>query len=70
MGKTKQSDFPIDFVILWVDDSDPEWREQRRRYAPKDHFLVDDGEARYRDWETLRYWFRAVEKFAPWVHRI
>ena len=70
MGKTNQSDFPIDFVILWVDDNDPEWKEQRRRYAPKDHFLVDDGEARYRDWEMLRYWFRAVERFAPWVNRI
>ena len=70
MAKTYQSDYPIDFVILWVDDSDPEWRELRKRYAPKDHFLVDDGEARYRDWETLRYWFRGVEKFAPWVNKI
>ena len=70
MAKTNQSDYPIDFVILWVDDSDPEWRELRKRYAPKAHFLVDDGEARYRDWETLRYWFRGVEKFAPWVNKI
>ena len=70
MGKTNQSDFPIDFVILWVDDTDPEWRESRRRFAPEDHFLVDDGEARYRDWDLLRYWFRGVEKFAPWVHKI
>ena len=26
MSKTTQQDFPIDFVLLWVDDSDPEWR--------------------------------------------
>ena len=33
---------------------------------------VSEGneEARYRDWETLRYWFRGVEKFAPWVRNI
>ena len=29
-----------------------------------------DRDARYRDWETLRYWFRGVEKFAPWVNKI
>ena len=26
--------------------------------------------ARYRDWGTLKYWFRGVEKFAPWVNKI
>ena len=70
MAKTNQSDYPIDFVLLWVDDSDPEWRALRNSYAPKDRFLVDDRDARYRDWETLRYWFRGVEKFAPWVNKI
>lgn len=25
---------------------------------------------RYRDWDLLRYWFRGVEEFAPWVHKI
>lgn len=28
------------------------------------------AEARYRDWGILRYWFRGVEKYAPWVRRI
>ncbi|MDO5702643.1 MAG: Stealth CR1 domain-containing protein [Lachnospiraceae bacterium] len=70
MAKTDQTDYPIDFVLLWVDDSDPQWRALRKQYAPKDHFLIDDREARYRDFETLRYWFRAVEKFAPWVNKI
>ena len=30
----------------------------------------DASEIRYRDWRTLRYWFRGVERFAPWVRRI
>ena len=25
---------------------------------------------RYREWDTLRYWFRAVEKYAPWVNQV
>ena len=61
---------PIDFVLLWVDDSDPEWRALRNQYAPKKDFLIDEGEARYRDWGTLKYWFRSVEKFAHWVNKI
>ncbi len=31
---------------------------------------IDASGERYRDWDNLRYWFRGVEKFAPWVHRI
>ena len=58
----------IDFVIPWVDGQDPTWRDEKSRYAPEG--LVDDGEARYRDWGLLPYWFRGVEKYAPWVRKI
>lgn len=58
----------IDFVLTWVDGSDEEWLKQRRQYQPGKG--ADDTECRYRDWENLQYWFRGVEKFAPWVNRI
>jgi len=61
---------PIDFVILWVDGDDPAWRaaftEARRKADPD----ADTSAIRYRDWNNLRYWFRAAERFAPWVRRI
>ena len=58
----------IDFVLPWVDGNDPAWRAERARFAAlKDG---DDSDVRYRDWGTLPYWFRAVDKFAPWVHRV
>ncbi|MBT7121831.1 MAG: hypothetical protein HN948_02345, partial [Clostridia bacterium] len=25
---------------------------------------------RYKDWDNLQYWFRGVERFAPWVNKI
>ena len=59
---------PIDFVITWVDGGDPAWRAEKRRYSKEK--VCDDREERYRDWELLRYWFRGVEKFAPWVRTI
>jgi len=58
----------IDFVIIWVDGSDPEWQAERAKYTPDSH--TDNRDERYRDWELLPYWFRGVEKFAPWVRKI
>lgn len=58
----------IDFVILWVDGGDPAWREEKSRYEGGQ--ISDDREERYRDWGNLKYWFRGVEKFAPWVRKI
>ena len=58
----------IDFVLLWVDGADPAWREEFNRYRREAG--MDASEVRYRDWGLLRYWFRGVERFAPWVRRI
>ncbi|MDE5814939.1 MAG: Stealth CR1 domain-containing protein, partial [Alistipes sp.] len=59
-----------DFVILWVDGSDPAWRKEFAAARHADSGAEDASVARYRDWRTLRYWFRSVERFAPWVRRI
>lgn len=61
---------PIDFVIPWVDGSDPEWRKQKNLYSGGKNSEDDTREIRFRDWETLQYWFRGVEKYAPWVNKI
>lgn len=58
----------IDFVIMWVDSNDPDWRAEKNKYAPRAE--DDDSVRRYRDWDNLRYWFRGVEKYAPWVNKI
>ena len=63
-------DNKIDFVITWVDGNDPAWRAERDRYAGVECGSEGGAQSRYRDWETLRYWFRGVEKFAPWVNKI
>lgn len=56
----------IDFVVPWVDNTDPAWIEKKEKFTG---IKVKEGnsEVRYRDWDTLKYWFRGVEKFAPWV---
>lgn len=62
-------DIKIDFVIPWVDNTDKEWQKQKQIYSSN---TIDESNSdiRYRDWGLLKYWFRAVEKNAPWVNKI
>ncbi len=58
----------IDFVITWVDGNDPAWLQEKTKYKPSE--AADDSPHRYRDYDLMRYWFRGVESFAPWVNKI
>lgn len=64
----------IDFVVPWVDGGDPAWQAEKERHAAEMSDAARakwlDGAQRYRDCGLLKYWFRGVEKFAPWVNRI
>ena len=61
----------IDFVITWVDMDDPKWKKEFYKYSDKiDNSVNELSEARFRDYGFLKYWFRGVEKFAPWVRKI
>lgn len=60
----------IDFVIPWVDGSDPAWIAEFNKYCPEDKRIVDVSSKRYRDYGLLKYWFRGVEQFAPWVRKV
>ena len=59
----------IDFVMPWVDGNDPAWQAEKAKYQGK---TLDDSNStnRFRDWGLMPYWFRAVEKFTPWVRKI
>ena len=62
----------IDFVVIWVDGGDPIWQAKKAEYSKS----VDTSKKSmnsvkaYRDWGTFKYWFRGVEKFAPWVNKV
>ena len=59
----------IDVVITWVDDSDKNWLKEKEKYQTiKSN--KENSTAKYRDWGLLKYWFRGIEKFAPWVNKI
>jgi len=58
----------MDFVLIWVDGNDNQWQNEKARYTSDT--AGDKSSARFRDWELLKYWFRGVEKFAPWIDKV
>ncbi|MET0735902.1 MAG: stealth conserved region 3 domain-containing protein [Microbacterium sp.] len=61
----------VDLVFSWVDGSSSEF--QRQRAAQLEQYVVgegDDGPARFRHVDELRYALRSVHMHAPWVRRI
>lgn len=72
----KQQEEKIDFVITWVDGNDKAWQLAKEKQLKK--FFNEKKQTtknsynvnRYRDWGTLKYWFRGVEKYASWVNKI
>lgn len=64
-------DYDIDFVVTWVDMDDPCWQADFEKYSGKGRNEKNGvSKARFRDYGLLKYWFRGIEKFAPWVRKI
>lgn len=64
--------FTIDLVYLWVDGSDPKWKEKKEHWQRKlnilDSYAI--GNNRFQDNDELKYSLRSVELYMPWIHRI
>ncbi len=59
----------IDFVVTWVDGNDIEWQKEKEHWQDKKEDILNTSD-RFRDWEFMPYWFRAIEKNTPWVNKI
>lgn len=61
----------IDLVYLWVDGSDPVWKEKHD--AAIGHQREGSGvncKGRFANNDELKYSLRSVEMYAPWIRRI
>ena len=58
----------IDVVIYWVDGSDEDWLRKKAEYSPSANADMDPS--RYRDTETLKYLFRGIDSYMPWVRNV
>lgn len=61
----------IDIIIPWVDGSDSKWLDMKQKYYnEKNYDIGANSNNRYQDWGTLKYIFRGIEKFLPWVNKV
>lgn len=58
----------IDFILTYLNPNDIKWQKEKNQYAPG--AASDVNPNRYREWDNLQYFFRGVEKFAPWVRKV
>lgn len=64
----KTTNNSIDIIVLWVDGNDPAWLEEKSITLNTPSIKTDN--IRYRDWNLMKYWFRGIEKYAPWINKI
>lgn len=55
----------MDIVITYVDGNDPAWKQDYEKYTN-----VPVMEKRFRDWGTLKYLLRGVEKNMPFIRNV
>ena len=67
-----KNDNKIDLVITWVDGSDPVWLKEKAKFSHKDILENEfvSGANRFEDQGLLKYWFRGIEKYMPWINDI
>lgn len=70
MSNTTQP-MEIDLVYLWVNGNDPKWRAKRNAVLGiTEESATANCEGRYADNDEMKYSLRAIEMYAPWIHRI
>ncbi len=55
----------MDIVITYVNGMDPEWQKDYSKYTNTPLL-----EKRFRDWGTLRYLFRGIERNMPFIRKV
>lgn len=56
----------MDYVLPYVDGSDPVWQEQyKSRFGS-----LNMDESRFRSFNTLKYAFRSISEFMPFIDRV
>ena len=59
----------IDIIVTWVDNTDLKWQKEKSKYL-NEEISEANSAIRYRNWDTLKYWFRSIEENAEWVNKI
>ena len=65
--------FPIDFVLPYVDNNEKIWLKTYREYCYYNHMaykLKESNGARFESFNLINYTLRCVNQFMPWIRKI
>ena len=60
----------VDFVFPYVDNTDINWINQYKDYCLCHHRKCNLEDIRYRDYDTLKYLLRGIDKCLPWIRNV
>ena len=60
----------IDYVITYVDDSDPNWVMAYLDFCQDNGYPIKVGSSRFRNPRTLRYHLRAIEEYFQFIRNV
>ena len=68
----------VDIVITYLNERDEKWQKDFYYWKEKEIATGKNrqsnrqafGEERTREWDTLKYWFRGIEKNCPWINKV
>ncbi|MEN8553091.1 capsule biosynthesis protein CapG [Lactiplantibacillus plantarum] len=63
-----EEEYPVDIVVTWVNDDDIQWKTKRDKLAAKKQIQLHDE--RYRDFGTIKFFFRSIDKYCPWINKV
>lgn len=60
----------IDFVFPYVDCNDPIWQKNYKETRNKLDLPTEIKLERFREWDNLKYLFRGINEFMPWIRKV
>lgn len=63
-----EEEYPVDIVVTWVNDDDIQWKTKRDKLAAQKQIQLHDE--RYRDFGTIKFFFRSIDKYCPWINKV
>lgn len=70
LNQIKADDFPVDFVMPYVDSLDYNWQISYKKVSERMGRPVNLNSQRFRSWDNLYFIFRGIEKFMPWIRKV
>lgn len=64
------NNYPIDFVIPYVDSKDYNWQILYKKVSERLGRPINLNSQRFRSWDNLYFIFRGIDKFMPWIRKV